>query len=236
MSHRVTVVFYIPFLVLFSACESESGSGVGNATNGSLAGVWDGPIAEDDRMSDRTRNVLQFDPAAAAGEPRRYAIIGETVSGPLLGSRPTLAVMQTGAWRVEDGHVGWDADDGSQTANEIFGFTGKTLTLESASTLSGRLKYSRVTGCPDPQEPEGWSLTTRQLMSHGSGLSSPGGTSLTVDSHDRVHVVSGGGELVYFTRGDGCLWQSYGLGQGPARAVVFTGPATHLWPRCRRPR
>ncbi len=210
--------------LLVCAC-AGGGGGEKPASTGSVAGIWDGPIAAEERSGDRLRNVLQFDPPTEAGTSGRYGIFGESLSGPLYGNRPWLALAQEGTWHVEDDHVVFAAKTGELTANEILSFTGNSLTLESVATQSGDLSYQRTTSCPDPVEREGWSLTTRALMANdiqGGGLG--GGATVAVDSTGRAHVVAGGESLAYFTRQEGCFWKAYSFGPAEARGQLLITP------------
>ncbi len=202
-----------------------SGGGAGGATTESLVGIWDGPIAVDDRAGVRSHNVLQFgapDPATGHGP---YGIFGEVISGPAFGSRPLLEVAQTGSWWVEDGHVVFDAGGLEPlTANEIFAFSGDALTLQSAQTTKGELEYARSDRCPDPEEREGWSVTSRLLMASVGGTAYGDAMSVGVDSTGRVHVLSGGDSLSYYTRSSGCLWAAYTFGPAHATAALLVAP------------
>ena len=230
VSHWDTALRFCAAMVLLGSCPllasgcGDKNSGAGSANEANIVGIWNGPIAVDQRSGDRIRNVLQFNAPVEAGASGRYGIYGETLGGPALGSRPLLQLAQDGTWHVEDGHIVFDAGAFDLSANEIFDFTGDTLTLESASTKSGRLTYQRSVGCPDPAEREGWSVTTRSVMTAQGGGSSSRGTSIVVDSADRVHIVSGGDGLAYFARTSGCAWAAYGFGPTNAQATLLIAP------------
>lgn len=230
---------YLIALALLASCGDDAGSpSITSLTRDELYGLW---LTADEDGTERVWVFAPRDDHEAVFAGRRE------LSTLCIGGAPTLL----SSFDVLEGHIvetvledrgGAGASFGDRFGTEILGYTGDTLTMESATHSSGRRVWKRVSRY-EPHEPSGWvrAEADRVQLPQGESGESPfplGTTSLAFDADGDWHIVAsqqprpsmpGGGSssfagAIYGSRKNSCISRTQPIPRFGGYTELMIGP------------